>query len=120
MAAVPITFHGTMYPKDKTVAPYAFTAVGMANITGLSVGGGPIVPPDEIDEIPKPEPPLEIWGGPFDPPHPEHPIVLPPDLPPITPPSPVPPPHEGWNWSTVKSGWYYLYVPGTGEAGPRR
>lgn len=120
MSAVPITFHGMMYPKDKSVKPYAFTALGTAEITGLQVGGGPIVPPDEIGDIPKPEPPLTIWGGPFDPPHPEHPIVIPPDLPPIQPPPQPEPPHEGWNFSHAKSGWYYLYVPGEGEPSPKR
>ena len=119
MSSVPITFHGMMYPKDKSVKPYAFTALGTAEITGLGVGGGPIVPPDEIGDIPKPEPPLTIWGGPFDPPHVEHPIVLPPTLPPVDPPSPPVPPHEGWNWSQAKAGWYYLYVPGAGEAEPK-
>lgn len=123
MAAVPITFHGMMYPKDKSVKPYAFTALGTAEITGLTIGGGPIVPPDEIDEIPEPDPPLEIWPNPPEgtAPHPEHPIVLPdPILPPINPPNPVPGPHPGWNWSALKSGWYYLYVPSAGQPGPKR
>lgn len=121
MAGVPITFHGTMYPKNKTDKPYAFTAVGIADITGLEVGGGPILPPGtELPPEEQPKPPLVIWGGPFDPPHPAHPIVLPdPITPPDQPPSPPVPPHEGWNWSQAKSGWYYLYVPGEGEAGPK-
>lgn len=121
MASVPITFRGTMYPKDHTVPPYAFTAVGMAEITGLDVGGGPIVPPDEIDEIPPIEPPFEIWPNPPEgiAPMPEHPIVLPPSLPPVDPPATPQPPHEGWNWSAAKSGWYYLYVPGPGAPGPK-
>lgn len=123
MAGVPITFVGIMYPRDKSVKPYPFTAVGMAGITGLTIGGGPIVPPDEIDELPDPQPPLEIWPNPPEgtAPHPEHPIVLPdPILPPDQPPNPIPAPHPGWNWSAVKSGWYFLYVPGSGQAGPKR
>lgn len=117
MAAVPITFHGTMYPKDHTVAPYAFTAVGMANITGLTIGGGPIVKPPDIDEIPVP-PDFGIWGGSNEP-FPTPPIYLPPDLPPVNPPTPIPPPHEGWNYSQAKNGWYYLYVPGEGDPQPK-
>lgn len=118
MSAVPITFHGMMYPKDKSVRPYAFTALGTAEITGLEIGGGPIVPPGEV---PKPPGDWEIWPNPPEgtAPHPEHPIVIPPTLPPTEPPNPVPPPHEGWNWSAIKSGWYYLYVPGKDEAGPK-
>ena len=120
MAAVPITFVGIMYPRNKTDAPYAFTAVGMANITGLGVGGGPILPPDEVPPV---DPPLTIWPNPPEgiAPHPEHPIVIPdPPIPPVDPPSPPQPPHPGWNWSAAKSGWYYLYVPGPGEAGPKK
>lgn len=119
MAAVPITFRGTMYPKDKSVKPYAFTAVGMANITGFEVGGGPIIPPDEIDEVPKPPGDWVIWPPPGPLPGIEHPIVIPPDLPPTEPPSTPQAPHEGWNWSAAKSGWYYLYVPGEGDSGPK-
>lgn len=123
MAGVPITFVGIMYPRDKSVKPYPFTAVGMAAITGVSVGGGPIIPPDEIDEIPEPEPPLEIWPNPPEgtAPHPEHPIVLPdPITPPEQPPATPEPPHEGWNWSAAKSGWYFLYVPRPGSPSPKR
>jgi hypothetical protein len=119
MSSVPITFHGMMYPKDKSVKPYAFTALGTAEITGLGVGGGPIVPPDEIGDIPKPPGDWVIWGG-ADQPFPTPPIHLPPTLPPVDPPNPPEPPHEGWNWSQAKAGWYYLYVPGEGEAGPKR
>lgn len=126
MADVPITFRGMMYPRDKSLAPYPFTALGVANITGLSVGGGPILPPDEVPPIEPPgEPPLEIWPGPGPifpiEPHPEHPIFLPdPILPPVDPPAAPVPPHEGWNWSHAKAGWYYLYVPGPTDPGPHR
>ena len=113
MSAVPITFHGIMYPKDKSVKPYAFTAIGMGNITGLGVGGGPIEPPPDIPV----QPPLVIWG-PGDP-RPTPPIVIPPE-PPDPPPTQVEKPHEGWNWSVAKSGWYFLYVPGEGTAQSKR
>lgn len=118
MSAVPITFQGMMYPRDKSVAPYPFTALGVASITGLEVGGGPILPPDEVppDEV---KPPLVIWGGGNEP-FPTPPIFIPPELPPDQPPDPPQPPHEGWNWSASKSGWYYLYVPGPSDAQPHR
>ena len=115
MAEVPITFRGMMYPKNKTVAPYPFTALGVANITGLSVGGGPIIPPDEVPPV---DPPLVIWGGPIDP-YPDHGLPVPP-TPPDKPPTPPVGPHEGWNWAQAKSGWYFLYIPGPGEAQPKK
>ena len=122
MAGVPITFRGTMYPKNKTDPPYAFTAVGIANITGLSVGGGPILPPDEVPPI---EPPLVIWGGPIDP-YPDHGLPEPPQ-PPDKPPEGAPPkPHEGWNYNNgsnpdyPNTGWYFVYIPGPTDAQPHK
>jgi hypothetical protein len=118
MSSVPVTIHATVYPKDKSVKPYPATIVGMASLTGVQVGGGPILPPGEAPPV---EPPLTIWPNP---PEgsvlPEHPIVLPPEPPPTQPPATPSPPHEGWNWSAAKSGWYYVYVPGEGSAGPKR
>ena len=131
MAAVPITIYCMVYPRDKSHEPYPATIQGFAHITGLGVGGGPIEPPPDI----QPEPPLQIWGPPDMPPgfwggslgpgvkpqpKPEHPIVLPPDPPPEQPPTQVEKPHEGWNWSAAKSGWYFLYVPREGSAEPKR
>ena len=120
MAEVPITFHGMMYPKDKSVKPYPFTALGVANVTGLELGGGPIIPPEEVPPV---DPPLVIWGGPIDP-YPDHGLPVPP-TPPDTPPSPPQKPHEGWNWkpstaSSPRAGWYYLYVPGPDDIQPKK
>ena len=103
MAAVPVTIQCQIYPKDKSVKPYPATILGFASITGLEIGGGPIVPPDEVPPV---EPPLVIWGGPIDP-YPDHGLPEPP-TPPETPPSGPQPPHPGWNWSALKSGWYFL------------
>ena len=113
MAAVPLIFGGVFYPKNKKDPPQAGTFIGNAFIQGLEVGGGPIEPPPDI----QPEPPLEIWGGPIDP-YPDHglpPIIAPPEQ----PPSVVQKPHEGWNFSIIKGQWYYLHIPGEGEAQPK-
>lgn len=122
MSSVPITFVCMVYPRDKSVKPYPATLAGFAQITGLGVGGGPIEPPPDI----VPEPPLVIWGPPdgrptlpiagWDPDHGTWPDVPPP----IDPPANVEKPHEGWNWSAAKSGWYFLYVPREGEAQPKK
>ena len=113
MAAVPLIFGGVFYPKNKKDPPQAGTFVGNAFIQGLHVDVSPPEPPPDI----QPEPPLVIWGGPIDP-YPDH--GLPPDIaPPEKPPTAPTPPHEGWNWSTIASKWYYLYVPGEGQAGPK-
>lgn len=117
MSAVPVTIRGTMYPKDKSVKPYAFTALGMAEITGLEVGGGPILPPDEVPPV---DPPLVIWGGGGIGDYIDVGFPMPrPPFPPTNPPSPPEKPHEGWNWSQAKAGWYYLYVPDEGQTQPK-
>jgi hypothetical protein len=114
MAQVPVSMQVMIYPRDKSVKPYPATVVGNAWITGLSVGGGPVEPPPDI----QPKPPLVIWGGPIDP-YPD--IGFPaPQPPPDKPPATAEPPHEGWNWSAAKNGWYYLHVPGPGEAQPKK
>jgi hypothetical protein len=117
MAAIPIVQNVMIYPKNKTDAPYPATIAGWAFTPGVGVGGGPILPPDHVppDEV---KPPLVIWGGPFDPPHVDNTLPEPP-TPPEKPPESPTPPHEGWNWSVKASGWYYLYVPGEGSAGPK-
>jgi hypothetical protein len=75
MSEVPIQISGVLY--DKTArTQQSVVLMGKASIMGLSVGGGPIVPPDEAGGAPPhPEHPI--------PPYPAHPIVLPPDPPPV-------------------------------------
>lgn len=81
MASVPITIIGSLTDKDGS---QNVTLTGMASITGLEVGGGPIVggPPSiwpgrpEHPIAPGGEPP-SIWPSPG---RPAHPIVIPPTI----------------------------------------
>lgn len=124
MAAKPVVINCLVYPRNKTVAPFPATIVGLAYDPSLSVGGGPIEPPPDIPV----EPPLTIWPNPPEgqAPLPSHPIMLPgmPGWPDKPPPDETPPqvekPHPGWNWSAAKSQWYWLYVPGEGQAQPKK
>jgi hypothetical protein len=80
MAAIPISISGVLYDKTARTQQSVYI-IGSAQIVGLSVGGGPIIPPDEAS-------PPEIGGGPIippgggggQPPHPEHPIWGPPGI----------------------------------------
>lgn len=126
MAAVPVTLAVVIYPKNKTDPPYPATIVGYAWVTGLEVGGGPVIPPGPPGSPGGEHPahPIVLPGDPsWGDPHPSHPIVLPPETPvppdiPITPSEPKPPPPEGgWGWSpTYGWGWF----PGTGHPGPKK
>jgi hypothetical protein len=123
MGAVPVTINGVMYPKGKAADddPVPCTIVGYAWVTGLGVGGGPVIPPPKPGDPPRPAHPIVL--PPVDA-HPEHPIVLP-EPPEVVPPDPPtvpsepkpPPPGGGWGWSP-DYGWGYF--PGTGGAGPKR
>lgn len=112
MAAVPVTLCAMVYPKNKTNAPYPATIVGLAWVTGLSVGGGPM--PGGGGE--------GIWGGSNEP-FPTPPIHIPPEKPvppevPSNPSEPKPPPADGgWGWHP-DYGWGYF--PGPGEASPKK
>jgi len=124
MGAVPITIVGIETKDDGSSGQV--TIVGMASLTGLSVGGGPIVPPDQ----PPGKPTFPIWGppgielppSPGYPPvagHPLPPIPPPIDVPPGTPPGTVlkPPPESGgWGW-VVPYGWGFF--PASDAAGPK-
>lgn len=115
MAAVPITIVGMLYAKDKTIPPTRVSIVGVEWNPALSIGGGPVYPDPPGGE--------EIWPNPPEgtAPIPEHPIVIPSPPDEIPPPDAKPePPHNGWNWSAAKSGWYFLYVPQPGSAQPKK
>lgn len=126
MAAVPVTIQCIVYPRNKTAPPFPATIVGLASITGLEIGGGPIIP--DPPDLPV-EPPLEIWPNPPEgtAPIPGHPIVLPGDPgwegPDVPPPEEVPPavtpPHPGWNWSAALGQWVWVYIPGQGVGQPK-
>jgi hypothetical protein len=109
MAAVPVTISG-MYTNDDGTSGNV-TIVGLASITGLGVGGGPVIPgapPPNFPNVP-PHPAFPIAGpGPF-PPGAGYPPVV--GGGPIYPTDPeVPPPtdtskiewHAAW---TAADGW---------------
>src|SRR5215831_13163273 len=98
MAAVPVILNGVMYPKEKggQVIPAVFC--GYLSIEGLSVGGGPIIPPDA--PVP-PDPPIDV----------------PPDPPPSGPSVAVvikpAPATGGWGLATDTSGTFkWFFTPG--------
>lgn len=87
MAAVPVTLVGVMTADGGSSFNCVFN--GVASLSGLGVGGGPMPPgSDAHPEHPIAGPPPQIWPSPGHPahpivppggyPHPEHPIVLPP------------------------------------------
>lgn len=121
MAAVELTVSGVLYDKHaRTVQQVVL--IGEASLTGLSVGGGPIVgggggplPPTGGGERPA----FPIAGpGPF-PPGPGYPPVvgggpiIPPEGPPdMTPPGDKPPPAGAAGWGYYDSRWGYFPAPG--------
>jgi len=114
MAAIAVTLNGMLYDKTaRTSQPVVF--IGMASLTGLGVGGGPIepAPPEE-------QPPLVIWGGGNEP-FPTPPIVIPipPDLQPPAPPEGIkpPPPDGGWGYHP-DYGWGFF--PAGTYPGPKK
>lgn len=99
MAEVPVTLSGVLFDKTNRTQQLV-TFMGLASLTGVGVGGGPIIPPDEGQKPPlgfwgPPDMPPGFWGGGMGPgvkpqPHPEHPIVIPPGQVP-QPPQSLPP-----------------------------
>lgn len=122
MSAIEITITGVLYDKiNRTSQPVVL--IGEASLTGLGVGGGPIIPPPFDPNAPRPSHPIAKPGDPWwgQDLHPEHPIVIPPS--PIDPPinlppggTPMPPavgvPIPGWAVWVPTKGW--TFVPATG------
>jgi hypothetical protein len=72
MTAIPIQVDGVLWDVAQKKGTKV-TLIGQASIFGLSVGGGPIVPPDAMppDSGPPGQPIHPIWGPPgFNPPGP--------------------------------------------------
>lgn len=111
MSAVEVTINGVLYDKINRTTQNV-VLVGEAFLTGLGVGGGPIIPPGR--------PPLR---PPIDPDaHPEHPIVLPPTIPTEPPPDggDKPPPDNSGGWGFVSEWSRWGYFPGPEDAQPKR
>lgn len=79
MAAIPVVINNATITNADGSTSQMQTIQGDLSLTGLSVGGGPIIPPDV--EVP-PDP------GTGQPPVPQFPIVLPPGTPPFDPSAP--------------------------------
>ena len=126
MAAVEVTITGMLYDKINRTTQNV-VLIGEASLTGLGVGGGPIVPPSGGGGHP-PGPVDPGWGFPVEGrPHPEHPIYYPPLVPPsLVPPepvvpgaptTPVPPPAGTAGWPVtgiVPPPYIVVYYPGIG------
>ncbi len=127
MSAVPITITGILTTENGAGNA---TFVGMASLTGLGIGGGPIVPDEKPPHIwgptdPRPTPPIHlgpggdiggppvIGGGPIIPPPP---IDVPPGEPNADGFIKDPPSNGGWGYHT-KYGW--MFDPGDSKPGPR-
>lgn len=131
MAEVPIQISGVLYDKQKRTQQ-SVVLMGKASIIGLSVGGGPIIPPDaggDGDHIwgptdPRPTPPIHIppttlpelpdhiWG-PNDP-RPNPPIYLP---------EPRPPAGSLVDWHAVwspETGWVVVGTPNVPHPAPSK
>lgn len=118
MSAVDVTITGVLYDKvNRTVQ--AVVLIGEASLTGLGIGGGPILPPASpgVPTHPIMLPGMPGWGDP----HPAHPIVVP--EPPTEPPPDQgtvkpPPPGGGWGWHPDYGWGYFPMGGGKPQPGP--
>lgn len=114
MAAIQVTLSGMLYDRlARTTQNVVF--MGDASLTGIGIGGGPIVPPEggqpPDPNAPRPSHPIAKpgdpwWGGDL---HPAHPIELPPEVPPD-----IPAPPDLFTWKvawTEETGWVVVAVP---------
>src|SRR6516225_4816160 len=91
MAARPVMMVGVLYPLNKMDPPVPCYFYGNAWDPSLSIGGGPIIPPEQPPVGGPPGQPIHpIWGPPgFVPPGPGMPPgiwggpIIPPDQPPV-------------------------------------
>lgn len=113
MSAVEVTITGLLYDRANRTTQNV-VLIGEATLTGLGVGGGPIIPPGGGGSPPG------IWG-PTDP-RPTPPIYIPPTIPTEPPPDggdkPPPDDHGGWGFVSEWSRWGYF--PGPDAAQPKR
>ena len=128
MSAVEVTITGLLYDRANRTTQNV-VLIGEATLTGLGVGGGPIVP--------EPQPP-GIWPSPGHPAHPIAPGGKPPGFwggagegfptPPIVIPKPPtePPPDGGDKPPPESGGWGYVaewsawgYFPASDQASPK-
>ena len=136
MAAVPITLVGIS--TDDQGNSKNVTFVGLASLTGLGVGGGPIIPPQGPNVPPHPEHPIwgppgfnppgggggfppGIGGGPIIPPEPPIPPEVPNPSPPNTVLKPAPDEGGGWGLYTNADGTpHWAFRPSADQAGPKQ
>ena len=134
MSAVEVTITGVLYDRANRTTQNV-VLIGEASLTGVGVGGGPIIP--ERPSFPDRPPPVDPgWGIPGGyPGRPAHPIARPerpvdpgygvegPDI----PPKPVEPPPDGGDKPPPETGgWGYVsewsqwgYFPGESAAQPK-
>lgn len=123
MSAVEVTISGILYDRSARTQQ-SVVLIGEATLTGLGVGGGPIIPPvgGSPPGIWGPTDPRPGWGLPGGEPHPEHPWVPPsaPDKPTEPPPEggDKPPPDDG-GWGFVAEWSKWGYFPGEEEPAPK-
>lgn len=114
MAGVEVTISGILYDRVNRTTQNV-VLIGEATLTGLGVGGGPIIPPGGGGSPPG------IWG-PTDP-RPTPPIHLPeaPSIPTEPPPDGAdkPPPEGEGGWGFVAEWSRWGYFPGEDEASPK-
>jgi hypothetical protein len=110
MASVPIEVRGTLYDLQTKSSRQVFL-VGEASLSGVGVGGGPIIPPDK-----PPGSPPGIWG-PTDP-RPNPPIAFPPGWVGGVPPGGWPPDGPPPNVEVPPPGSPPLIVSGTHPTHP--
>lgn len=111
MAAVPLAISGVIYDKADKSAKNVFL-IGLSYNPSLQIGGGPIIPPEQMP--PEVDPPLVIWGDPggYNPDAPGQPWPEPPEG--------EKPPFEAKVAWTEETGWVVVLVPTGAHPTPSR